>query len=211
VEDLSTLFEQMAQSFLKVLVPQKLTTNSASSSTNTQATTSLDPLSCTFCGQSGYFIAQCFICADYITNQRERLYFPMDSLPCTAFLVGLSKTVLMNGTSVIPLNPLPLMYKIDPVAASSQTSVATNMVSTLSTNVFTADRCIAALEQEIFNLRNAKRTFDGLKILKPAQANKPVPTEQPKAQGSAMKSTAPSSQPWQLLNNNSIINISIGN
>jgi hypothetical protein len=30
---------------------------------------------------------------------RERLYFPMDSLPCTAFLVSLSKTISMNGTS----------------------------------------------------------------------------------------------------------------
>jgi hypothetical protein len=39
-----TLFKQMAQSFLKVLTPQKLMTNHASSSTNTQATTMLDPL-----------------------------------------------------------------------------------------------------------------------------------------------------------------------
>jgi hypothetical protein len=70
-----------------------------------------------------------------------------------------------------------LMYKINPVAASSQTSVSTNMVSTSSTNVFTADQHIAALEQEIFALRNAKRTFDGVEILKPAHANKPVPTE----------------------------------
>jgi hypothetical protein len=30
---------------------------SASSSTNAQATTMLDPLSCAFCGQSGHFIA----------------------------------------------------------------------------------------------------------------------------------------------------------
>jgi hypothetical protein len=70
VEDLSTLFEQMAQSFLKVLAPQKSTTNHASSSTNTQATTTLDPLSCGFCGKSGHFIAQCLICVDYITNEK---------------------------------------------------------------------------------------------------------------------------------------------
>jgi hypothetical protein len=38
-EDLTTLFEQMAQSFLKVLMPQSSTTNYASSSTNAQATT----------------------------------------------------------------------------------------------------------------------------------------------------------------------------
>jgi hypothetical protein len=43
-EDLSTLFEQMAQSFLKLLAPQKSTTTHASSSTNAQAMTSLDPL-----------------------------------------------------------------------------------------------------------------------------------------------------------------------
>jgi hypothetical protein len=55
------------------------------------------------------------------------------------------------------------------VVALSQTSVSTNMVSTLSTNVFTADQHIAALEQEIFNLRNARRTFDGVEILKPPQ------------------------------------------
>jgi hypothetical protein len=54
------------------------------------------------------------------------------------------------------------MYEINPVMMSSQTSIATNMVSTSSTNVFTADQRIAALEQEIFNLRNAKRTFDGV-------------------------------------------------
>jgi hypothetical protein len=87
------------------------------------------------------------------------------------------------------------MYEISPVAMSSQTSIATNMVSTLSTNAFTADQCIAALEQEIFNLRNAKRTFDGVEILKPACANKPIPSEQPKAPESRTKSTLPLSQP----------------
>jgi hypothetical protein len=63
------LFEQMAQSFLKVLTPQKSMTNTASSSTNAQVTTLLDP-SCAFCGQSGHFIAQYLICADYITNEK---------------------------------------------------------------------------------------------------------------------------------------------
>jgi hypothetical protein len=48
------------------------------------------------------------------------------------------------------------MYEINLVVTSSQTSVATNMVLTSSTNVFTADQRIAALEQEIFNLKNAK-------------------------------------------------------
>jgi hypothetical protein len=70
VEDLLTLFKQMAQSFLKVLALQKLTTNTASSSTNVQVTTALDPLSCAFCGQSSHFIAQCLVCADYITNEK---------------------------------------------------------------------------------------------------------------------------------------------
>jgi hypothetical protein len=64
-----------------------------------------------------------------------------------------------------------------------------------STNVFTADQRIAALEQEIFNLRNTKRTFDGVEILKPACANKPVPTEQPKAPESTTKPAPPPSQP----------------
>jgi hypothetical protein len=47
------------------------------------------------------------------------------------------------------------------------------MVLMLSTSVFTAD---PALEQEIFALRNAKRTFDGVEILKPThefQQNSP--------------------------------------
>jgi hypothetical protein len=83
------------------------------------------------------------------------------------------------------------MYEINLVAASSQTSVSTNMVSTSSTNVFTADQRIEALEQEIFNLRNAKRTFDGVEILKPARANKPNPTEQPKAPESTTKPAPP--------------------
>jgi hypothetical protein len=69
-EDLLTLFEQVARAFLKVLTPQKSTTNNASSSTNTQATTSLDLLSCAFCGQTGHFIAQCLVCVDYITNEK---------------------------------------------------------------------------------------------------------------------------------------------
>jgi hypothetical protein len=69
-EDLLTLFEQMAQTFLKVLTPQKSTTSHASSSTNAQATTTLDPLSCAFCSQSGHFIAQCLVCVDYITNKK---------------------------------------------------------------------------------------------------------------------------------------------
>jgi hypothetical protein len=48
----------------------KSMTNHASSSTNAQATTTLDLLSCAFCGQSGHFIAQCLVCADYITNEK---------------------------------------------------------------------------------------------------------------------------------------------
>jgi hypothetical protein len=141
-EDLLMLFEQMAQSFLKVLTPQKSTTNHASSSTNAQVMTTLDPLSCAFCGQSGHFIAQCLICADYITNEK-----------CTRNLEG--KIVLPNGQYTprsIPgqfikdhidewhkCNPVKstsssLMYEINPVAMLSQTSVATNMVSTSSTN-----------------------------------------------------------------------------
>jgi hypothetical protein len=87
------------------------------------------------------------------------------------------------------------MYEINPVAASSQTSVSTNMVSTSLTNVFTADQRIAALEQEIFNLRNAKRTFDGVEILKPARANKPNPTEQPKVPESTTKPALPPEKP----------------
>jgi hypothetical protein len=60
----------MAQTFLKVLTPQKSTTSHASSSTNAQTTTSLDPLTCAFCGQSRHFIAQCLVCTDYITNEK---------------------------------------------------------------------------------------------------------------------------------------------
>jgi hypothetical protein len=202
VEDLSTLLKQRAQSFLKVLMPQKSMTNHASSSTNAQAMTMLDPLSCAFCGQSGHLIAQCLIYVDYITNKK-----------CKRNPEG--KIVLPNGQFTprsIPgwfikdridewhkHNPpestsSPLMYEINPVATSSQTSVATNMVSTSSTNVFTADQRIAALEQEIFTLRNAKRTFDGVEILKPPHANKPVPTEQPKAPESMTKPVPPLSQ-----------------
>jgi hypothetical protein len=87
------------------------------------------------------------------------------------------------------------MYEINPVVTSSQTSVATNMVSTSLTNAFTADQCIAALEQEIFNLRNAKRTFDGVEILKLARANKTNPTEQPKAPESMTKPVPPPEKP----------------
>jgi hypothetical protein len=83
------------------------------------------------------------------------------------------------------------MYEINPVATSSKTSVATNMVSMSSTNVFTADQRIAVLEQEIFNLRNAKHTFDGVEILKPARANKQNPIEQPKAPESTTKPVLP--------------------
>jgi hypothetical protein len=147
----------MAQTFLKVLALQKSTTNHASSSTNAQATTLLDLLSCTFCGQSGHFIAQCLVCVDYITNEK-----------CKRNPEG--KIVLPNGQYTpcsIPgwfikdridewhkHNPVKstsssLMYEINPVATSNQTSVATNMVSTLLTNAFTADQCIAVLEQEI--------------------------------------------------------------
>jgi hypothetical protein len=54
---------------------------------------------------------------------------------------------------------------------------------------------IAALEQEIFNLRNAKRTFDGVDILKPAHANKTNPTEQPKAPESMTKLVLPPEKP----------------
>jgi hypothetical protein len=133
-EDLLTLFKQMAQSFLKVLTLQKSMTNHASSSTNAQAMTMLDPLSCAFCGQSSHVIAQCLICADYITNEK-----------CKRNLEG--KIVLPNGQYTprsIPgrfikdhidewhkRNPVKsisssLMYEINPVATSSQTSCQGN-------------------------------------------------------------------------------------
>jgi hypothetical protein len=66
------------------------------------------------------------------------------------------------------------MYEITPVSVLMQTSVATNMVWTSATNVFTADQHIAMLEQEIFALRNAKCVFDSVEILKPSYANKPT-------------------------------------
>jgi hypothetical protein len=166
VEDLLMLFEQMAQSFLKVLAPQKLTTNHASSSTNAQVTT-LDPLSCAFCGQTGHFIAQCLVCADYITNKKCKRnpegkivlpngqYTPR-SIPCRFIKDCINEWHKRNP---VKSTSSSLMYEINPVAMSSQTSVSTNMVSTSSTNVFTADQHIAALEQEIFNLRNAKCTL----------------------------------------------------
>jgi hypothetical protein len=87
------------------------------------------------------------------------------------------------------------MYEINPSATLGQISVATNMVSTLSTNVFTADQRIAAQEQEIFYLRNAKRTFDGVEISKPARANKPNSTEQPKVRESMTKPAPPPEKP----------------
>jgi hypothetical protein len=61
--------------------------------------------------------------------------------------------------------------------------------------VFTADQCIAMLEQEIFNLRNAKCTFDGVEILKPARTNKPNSTEQPKAPESRTELAPPPEKP----------------
>jgi hypothetical protein len=201
-EDLSTLFEQMAQSFLKVLMPQKSMTNHASSSTNAQATT-LDPLSCAFCSQTGHFIAECLVCVDYITNEKckrkpeGKIVLPNGQYTPRSIPGRFIKDRIDEWHKRNPMKSISssLMYEINPVATLSQTSVSTNMVSTSSTNVFTADQRIAALEQEIFNLRNAKRTFDGVEILKPAHANKPNPTEQPKALESTTKPAPPPETP----------------
>jgi hypothetical protein len=192
----------MAQSLLKVLTPQKSTTNTASSSTNAQATTSLDLLSCIFCGQSSHFIAQYLVCADYITNEKcnrnlegkivlLNRQFTLHSIPSRSIKDRIDEWHKRNHTKPTSF----LMYGINPVSVLSHTSVATNMVLTSSTNVFTADQCIAAPEQEIFAPRNAKRTFDGVKILKPTHANKPVPAEQPKVPESTTKPMPPPIQP----------------
>jgi hypothetical protein len=45
-----------------------------------------------------------------------------------------------------------------------------------------ADQYIAALEQEIFNLGNAKRIFDGVEILKPTVLRNEFPQSNPKCQ-----------------------------
>jgi hypothetical protein len=202
-EDLSTLFEQMAQTFLKVLTPQKSTTSRASSSTNAQATATLDPLSCAFCGQTSHFIAQCLVCADYITNEKCKRnpegkiilpngqYTPQ-SIPGQFIKDRIDEWHKRNPVKSTSPHP---MYEINPVATPSQTSVATNMVSSSTTNTFTADQHIAALEQEIFNLRNAKCTFDGVEILKPACANKPNSTAQPNAPESTTKPAPPPEKP----------------
>jgi hypothetical protein len=148
------LFEQMAQSFLKVLTPQKSTTNHASSSTNTQVTTTLDPLSCAFCGQSGHFIAQCLVCADYITNEKckrnpegkivlpNRQYTPC-SIPGQFIKDRIDEWHKRNP---VKSTSSSLIYEINPVVTLSQTSVATNMILSSSTNAFTADQHIATLE-----------------------------------------------------------------
>jgi hypothetical protein len=201
VEDLTTLFEQMAQSFLKVLMPPKSTTNHTSSSTNAQATT-LDLLTCAFCGQSGHFIAQFLVCADYITNEKckrnpeGKIIIPNGQYTLHSIPGQFIKDCIneWHKHNPVTFTSSSLMYEISPVVVSSQTSVSTNMVSTLSTNVFTTDQCIAALEQEICNLRNAKRTSDAVEILKPTRTNKPIPTEQPKAPESMTKPIPPPSQ-----------------
>jgi hypothetical protein len=59
-----------------------------------------------------------------------------------------------------------MMYEISPIATINSSNFATgNMVSTPPINGFMADQCIAALEQEIFTLRSAKKNFDRVEIL----------------------------------------------
>jgi hypothetical protein len=201
-EDQSTLFEQMAQSFLKVLTLQKSTTNHTSSSTNVQAAM-LDPLTCAFCSQTSHFIAQCLVCADYITNEKckrnpeGKIVLPNGQYTPRSIPGRFIKDCIDEWHKCNPIKSMSssLMYEINLVATSSQTSVSTNMVSTLSTNVFTADQRIVALEQEIFNLRNAKHTFDGVEILKPVHANKPNPTEQSKVTEWTTKPVPPPEKP----------------
>jgi hypothetical protein len=201
-EDLTTLFERMEQSFLKVLMLPKLMTNHASSSTNAQATM-LDPLTCTFCGQTGHFIAQCLVCADYITNEEckrnpeGKIVLPNGQYTPRSIPSWFIKDHIEEWHKRNPVKSMSssLMYEINPVATLSQTSVATNMVSTSSTNTFTADQCIAMLEQEIFDLRNAKCTFDGVEILKPVCTNTPNSTEQSKAPESTTKLAPPPEKP----------------
>jgi hypothetical protein len=178
-------------------------TNYASSSINAQVMTTLDLLSCAFCSQTSHFIDQCVICADYITNEKckrnpegkiilpNRQYTPC-SIPSQFIKDCIDEWHKHNP---VKSTSSSLMYEINPVAMLSQTSVATNMVSTSLTNAFTADQCIAALEQEIFNLRNAKRTFDDVEILKPTHTNKTNPTEQPKAPEAMTKPAPPPEKP----------------
>jgi hypothetical protein len=79
-----------------------------------------------------------------------------------------------------------MMYEISPITKiNSSNFAAANMVSTTPINVFMADQHIAALKQEIFTLRSAKKNFDGVEISQPApksapKANKPAQTNTPK-------------------------------
>jgi hypothetical protein len=172
-------------------------TNHASSSTKAQVMTTLDQLSCAFCGQTGHFIAQCLVCVDYITNKKckrnPEIILPNGQYTLCSIPSQFIKDHIDEWHKRNPVKSTSssLIYKINPVVTSSQTSVSTNMVSTSFTNVFTADQHIATLEQEIFNLRNAKCTFDGVEILKPACAHKPNPTEQPKAPDPTTKTAPP--------------------
>jgi hypothetical protein len=159
----------------------------------------LDLLSCAFCGQTGHFIAQCLICVDYITKEKckrnleKKIILPNRQYTTCSIPGWFIKDHIDEWHKHNPVKSTSssLMYEINPVAMSSQTSIATNMVSTLSTNAFTADQCIAILEQDTFDLRNAKRTFDGVEILKPTHANKTNPTEQPKVPESMTKPVLP--------------------
>jgi hypothetical protein len=164
---------------------------------NAQTQNVAQALLCIFCRTPGHFVSDCLLCQSYITNGKckknaEGKVVLLSGQYCPCSIPGrfikdrinewhkrnptskLDSKISASSTSSL------MMYEILPIEKTNSSDfAAANMVSTTPINVFTADQCIAALEQEIFTLRSAKKNFDGVEILQPARkpapkANKPT-------------------------------------
>jgi hypothetical protein len=133
-------------------------------------------LLCIFCGNPGHFISDCLVCQYYIANGKckknteGKVVLPSGQY-CPHSMPGwfikeqindwhkrnLSPSKLDSKTSASSTSSL-MMYEILLIMTiNSSDFAATNMVSTPLANVFTADQCITALEQEIFTLQSTKK------------------------------------------------------
>jgi hypothetical protein len=153
-EDLKAFLEQFSSTLLKAI-------------TKTQGKNGEDEY-CLFCGHQGHYIGACLVCQQYITDGKckknaEGKIVLMTGQYCPRNIPGRHiKDRIDEWNKRNAASTTSLLYSFVPATTHNvEPQVAVTTTSTQTTE----DR-IAALEQEIFQLRSTNKKFDGVEILR---------------------------------------------
>jgi hypothetical protein len=181
-EDLMSFLDKFATTLIKALAP--VTSHSSSSLSHDHTHThdpsnSSDKYKCKFCGEKGHYVIDCPTCARYISkgkikrNTDDKVVLPSGAyIPCSITGINLRDRVDeyhchypgQIATDLITGNTNTTGQMMYGISAATAPVTIPSILAEASTFQLSANDRIAALEQEIFQLRN-KRVFDRVEII----------------------------------------------